>query len=31
LKISYGERKFVFVSPEDKAGFIRATEQEKQD
>lgn len=24
LKVSYGERKFVLISPEDKAGFIKA-------
>ena len=27
LKISYGKKKFVLVSPEDKAGFILAIEQ----
>lgn len=31
LKISLGKRKFVLVSPEDKAGFIRAVEQAKQE
>ena len=31
LKISLGKRKFVLVSPEDKAGFIRAIEQAKQE
>ena len=31
LKISYGKRKFVLVSPEDKAGFIRAVEQAQQE
>jgi hypothetical protein len=30
LKVSLGKRKFVLVSPEDKAGFIRAIEQAKQ-
>ncbi len=28
LKVSYGKRKFVLVSPEDKAGFIRALRQD---
>jgi membrane protein YdbS with pleckstrin-like domain len=27
LKISYGKRKFVLISPSDKAGFMRAMEQ----
>ena len=27
LKISYGKRKFIFVSPQDKDGFRRAIEQ----
>lgn len=27
LKISYGKRKFVFISPSDKAGFMRAMER----
>jgi len=31
LKISYGKRKFILVSPEDKAGFIRAIEQAQQE
>lgn len=31
LKITYSERKFVFVSPEDKAGFISAIEQARKD
>lgn len=31
LKISLGKRKFVLVSPEDKAGFIRAIDQAKQE
>jgi membrane protein YdbS with pleckstrin-like domain len=31
LKISYGKRKFVLVSPEDKAGFIRAIERAQQE
>ena len=31
LNISYGKRKFILVSPEDKAGFIRAVEQAKQE
>ncbi len=30
LKISLGKRKFVLVSPHDKAGFIRAIEQARQ-
>ena len=28
LKVSYGKRKFVLVSPEDKTGFIRALRQD---
>jgi len=30
LKITYSEKKFVLVSPEDKAGFISAIERVKQ-
>lgn len=31
LKISLGKRKFVLVSPEDKAGFIRAIERAQRE
>lgn len=31
LKIQFGKRKFVLVSPEDKAGFIRAVDQTQQE